>query len=57
MCDAILAADPGPGPLGPHLSPGQHPRLCGRQDRQHSQKTFKSLPRQPLPCGFICKTI
>ena len=47
MCDVILAADPGSGPLGSHLSPGQHAGLCGRQDRQHSQETLQPLPRQP----------
>ena len=49
VCDVVLAADPGPGGPGPHLSAGQHSRLCGRQDRQHSQETLKPLPRQPRP--------
>ena len=49
MCDALLAADPGPGRPGPHLRAGQHSGLRGRQDRQHSQETLKPLPSQPLP--------
>ena len=50
VCHVVLAAHVDPGPPGPHLSPGQHSRLCGGEDRQHAEETLKPLPRQPRTC-------
>ena len=50
VCHVVLAAHVDPGPPGPHLSPGQHSRLRGGEDRQHAEETLKPLPRQPRTC-------